>query len=93
MTNVKVYNAVTFDGVDAYVIKTLGQTEQDVYDTFKNTDMEVLKIEELYTWTDLDEHIKGSWFAPNGWELADGNVDLKLAILRYIELKTGICLQ
>ena len=94
MANIKVYNAVTFDGVDAFVIKVLGQNEQDVHDTFKNTDLEVLKIEELYTWTDIDEHIKGAWLTPNpSWELADGDINLKLAILRYIELKTGICLQ
>ena len=93
MTNVKMYNAVTYDGVDAYVIKVLGQNEDDVRATFKNTDMEVIKIEELYTWTDLDEHIKGSWLVPNPWELGDGNIDIKLAILRYIELKTGINLQ
>lgn len=91
MAKINVYNAVTFDGVDAFVIKVLGQNEQDVHDTFKNTDLEVLKIEELYTWTDIDEHIKGA--LANNWELADGDINLKLAILRYIELKTGICLQ
>lgn len=90
MANIKVYNAVTFDGVDAFVIKVLGQNEQDVHDTFKNTDLEVLKIEELYTWTDIDEHI--ALALKGACKLGDDNVDLKLAITRYIELKTGIVL-
>jgi hypothetical protein len=88
MTDVTMYNAVTYDGVDAYVIKTLGQNEDDVRATFKNTDMEVLKIDRLYTWSDLDEHIAGAM--QNKWELGDGNIDIKLAIKRYIELKTGV---
>lgn len=88
MTDVTMYNAVTYDGVDAYVIKTLGQNEDDVRATFKNTDMEVLKIDRLYTWDDLDEHIAGAM--QNKWELGDGNIDIKLAIKRYMELKTGI---
>ena len=88
MTDVTMYNAVTYDGVDAYVIKTLGQNEDDVRATFKDTDMEILKIDRLYTWSDLDEHIAGAM--QNKWELGDGDVNLKLAIKRYIELKTGI---
>ena len=88
MTNVAMYNAVTYDGVDAYVIKTLGQSEDDVRATFKNTDMEVLKIDKLYVWDDLDAHIAGAM--QNKWELGDGDIDIKLAIKRYMELKTGI---
>ena len=90
MTNVTMYNAVTYDGVDAYVIKTLGQNEDDVRATFKNTDMEVVKIDRLYTWSDLDEHIAGA--LKGKWELGGDDINLRLAIRRYIELKTGICL-
>lgn len=90
MTNVTMYNAVTFDGVDAYVIKVLGQNEDDVRATFKNTDLEVLKIDPLYVWDDLDEHIKGA--LKGKWELGGDDINLRLAIRRYIELKTGICL-
>ena len=82
------YNVVTYDGVDSYVIKTLGQNEDDVTATFKDTDMEVLKIDRLYTWSDLDEHIAGA--LQNKWELGDGDNNIKLAIKRYIELKTGV---
>lgn len=88
MTNVTMYNVVTYDGVDAYVIKTLGQNEDDVRATFKDTDMEILKIDMLYVWDDLDEHIAGA--LQHKWELGGGHDDLKLAIKRYIELKTGV---
>lgn len=93
MTNINMYNAVCYDGVDSYVIKTLGRNEEEARKTFDNTDLEVLKLDKLYTWADLDEHIKGSWLVPNPWELGDGNNDIRLAILRYIEVTSGICLQ
>ena len=84
---VKMYNAVTFDGVDAYTIKVLGQNEQDVYDTFKNSDMEVLKIEYLYTWDDLDKHIAGAF--KGKYNLGGEDLNLSLTIRRYIDLKCG----
>ena len=61
MTNINMYNVVTYDGVDSYVIKTLGRNEEDIIKTFEPTDMEILKIDELYVWDDLDEHIKGAF--------------------------------
>ena len=91
MTNINVYNVVTYDGVDSYVIKTLGRNEEEAKKTFDNTDMEVLKLDNLYTWTDLDEHIKGA--LKGEWELGGGDNDLRLAILRYIDVTSGICLQ
>ena len=91
MTNVKMYNVVTYDGVDSYVIKTLGRTEEDIIKTFEPTDMEVVKIDPLYTWDDLDEHIKGA--LKGEWELGGGNNDLRLAILRFLDMKTGLWLQ
>ena len=53
--------------------------------------MEVLKIDKLYLWDDLDEHIKGAM--EGKWELGGGDVNLRLAILRYIEVTSGIYLQ
>lgn len=91
MTNINVYNVVTYDGVDSYVITTLGRNEEEAKKTFNNTDMEVLKVDFLYTWDDLDEHIKGA--IKGKWELGGDNVDLRLAILRYIDVTSGICLQ
>lgn len=91
MTNINMYNAVCYDGVDSYVIKTLGRNEEEARKTFDNTDMEVLKLDNLYTWTDLDEHIKGAM--EGKWELGGGDINLRLAILRYIEVTSGICLQ
>ncbi len=91
MTDMKVYNVVTYDGVDSYVIKAIGRNEQDAKDVFKNTDMEVLKVEEQYTWEDIEEHIKGAM--RGDYELGAGNIDLRLALLRYFELKTGLFLQ
>ena len=91
MTNINMYNAVTYDGVDSYVIKTLGRNEEEAKKTFDNTDMEVLKLDRLYTWDDLDEHIKGA--LEGKWELGGGDIDLRLAILRYFEVTTGLYLQ
>lgn len=91
MTDVKMYNVVTYDGVDSYVIKTLGRTEEDIIKTFEPTDMEILKMDELYVWDDLDEHIKGA--LEGKWELGGGNNDLRLAILRFLDVKTGLWLQ
>ena len=91
MTDVKMYNVVTYDGVDSYVIKTLGRTEEDIIKTFEPTDMEVVKIDPLYTWDDLDAHIKGA--LEGKWELGGGNNDLRLAILRFLNIKTGLWLQ
>lgn len=91
MTNINMYNVVTYDGVDSYVIKTLGRNEEEARKTFDNTDMEVLKIDLLYTWADLDDHIKGA--IKGKWELGDGDIDTRLAILRYIDVTSGICLQ
>ena len=91
MTNINMYNVVTYDGVDSYVIKTLGRDAGEAKKTFDNTDMEVLKIDKLYTWDDLDLHIKGA--IKGEWELGNGDNDLRLAILRYIDVTSGICLQ
>ena len=91
MTNINMYNAVCYDGVDSYVIKTLGRNEKEARKTFDNTDLEVVKLDYLYTWADLDEHIKGAF--EGKWELGGGNIDLRLAILRYIDITSGICLQ
>lgn len=91
MTNINMYNVVTYDGIDSYVIKTLGRNEEDIIKTFEPTDMEILKIDELYVWDDLDEHIKGAF--EGKWELGDGNNDLRLAILRFLDMKTGLWLQ
>ena len=91
MANINMYNVVTYDGVDSYVIKTLGRNEVEAKKTFDNTDMEVLKIDKLYLWDDLDEHIKGAM--EGKWELGGGDVNLRLAILRYIEVTSGIYLQ
>lgn len=91
MTNINMYNAVCYDGVDSYVIKTLGRNEEEAKKTFDNTDLEVLKVDFLHTWDDLDEHIKGA--IKGKWELGGGDVDLRLAILRYIDVTSGICLQ
>ena len=91
MTNINMYNVVTYDGVDSYVIKTLGRNEEEAKKTFDNTDLEVLKVEKLYTWEDLDLHIKGA--IKGQWELGNGDNDIRLAILRYIDVAAGICLQ
>lgn len=91
MTNINMYNAVCYDGVDSYVIKTLGRNEEEARKTFDNTDMEVLKLDRLYVWDDLDEHIKGAM--EGKWELGGDDINLRLAILRYIEVTSGIYLQ
>lgn len=86
LKDAKVYNVVTYDGVDAYVIKVIGNDENDVYETFKNSDMEPIKIDYLYTWDDLDKHIAG--VLRGEWKLTP-EADLNLAIRRYIDLKCG----
>ena len=91
MTNINVCNVVTYDGVDSYVIKTLGRNEEEAKKTFNNTDMEVLKIDKLYVWDDLDAHIKGAIKGKS--KLGGDDNDLRLAILRYIDVTSGICLQ
>lgn len=88
---INMYNAVCYDGVDAYVIKAIGRNEDDVKEIFENTDLEVVKIDYLHSWEKADEHIKGA--LRGEWELGGGDDDLRLAILRYLEHKTGLLLQ
>ena len=85
-----VYNAVCYDGVESYVIKTIGNNEEDVIKTFENTDLEVVKVDYLYTWYDMDKHIAGAFKGEYtlGYTLGCGD-DLSLAIRRYIDLKCG----
>lgn len=88
---INVYNAVCYDGVDAYVIKAIGQNEEDVKEVFEGTDLEVLKVDFLHSWENIDEHVKGA--LRGEWELGGDDKDLQLAILRYLEQKTGIFLR
>ncbi len=83
-----VYNAVCYDGVDAYCIKVIADNESEVKETFKNTDLKVVFIDYLYEWDNLDKHIKGA--LRGEWELADGDKDMAMAIKRVVRLRTGM---
>lgn len=88
MTDIKVYNVISYDGVDAYCSKAIGQNEEDVKETFKKyDDLEVLKIDYLYDWNDLDEHIAGA--LKGKWKLVENDEQLNIAVRRYIDLKCG----
>ncbi len=83
-----VYNAICYDGVDAYCIKVIADNEDEVKDTFKDSDLMVVYTDKLYEWDDLDEHIKGA--LKGNWKLGDGDDELALAIKRVVNLRTGI---
>ena len=89
---ISVYNVVTYDGVDSYVIKAIGRDEKEIKEQMTPYgDMEVLKIEKQYDWNDLNEHIK--LVIAGQCEMAGGNSDIQLAIYRFIEHNTGLDLQ
>ena len=83
-----VYNAVCYDGLNAYCIKVIADNEEEVNETFKNTDLNVAFIDYLYPWDDLDKHVAGA--LKGEWELADGDKDLAMAIKRVVNLRTGM---
>ena len=83
-----VYNAICYDGVDAYCIKVIADNEDEVKDTFKDSDLMVVYTDKLYEWDDLDEHIKGA--LKGNWKLGEGDDELALAIKRVVNLRTGI---
>ena len=83
-----VYNAVCYDGVDAYCIKVIADNEMEVMATFKDTDLKVVFIDYLYEWDNLDKHIAGA--LRGEWELADGDIDMAMAIKRVVRLRTGM---
>jgi hypothetical protein len=83
-----VYNAVCYDGMDAYCIKVIADNEDEVYETFKDTDLKVVYIDFLNEWDNLDEHIKGA--LEGKWKLADGDEDMAMAIKRVVNLRTGM---
>ena len=83
-----VYNAVCYDGMDAYCIKVIADNEDEVKETFKDSDLKVVYIDFLNEWDNLDEHIKGA--LEGKWELADGDEDMAMAIKRVVNLRTGM---
>ena len=83
-----VYNAVCYDGVDAYCTKVIAKNEMEVIATFKDTDLKVVFIDYLYEWDNLDKHIAGA--LRGEWELADGDIDMAMAIKRVVRLRTGM---
>ena len=83
-----VYNAVCYDGLDAYCIKVIADNESEVKETFKDTDLKVVYIDYLYEWDNLDKHIAGAMRGE--WELADGDSDMAMAIKRVVRLRTGM---
>jgi hypothetical protein len=83
-----VYNAICYDGMDAYCIKVIADNEDEVYETFKDTDLKVVYIDFLNEWDNLDEHIKGA--LEGKWKLADGDEDMAMAIKRVVNLRTGM---
>jgi hypothetical protein len=87
MANINVYNVICYDGVDAYCIKTIGKNNYEVETQFENTDLEITKIDYLYSWDDLGEHIK---VAMDGkCKLGDGDKDLEHAIRRFLDCRLG----
>lgn len=92
MKEVYVYNVVCYDGVDAYVIKVIASSqEQVISQMLQYGDMEVLKVDKLHSWENLNEHIKGA--IKGEYELADGDKQLVDAIYRYVEYTTGLDLR
>ena len=83
-----IYNAVCYDGLDAYCIKVIADNEEEVKATFKDTDLKVVYIDFLNEWDNLDEHIAGA--LKGKWELADGDTDMAMAIKRVVNLRTGM---
>ena len=92
MKDIYVYNVVCYDGLDAYVVKAIANNEEQVLAQMAQYgDLEVLKVDQLHTWNDLDKHIKGA--NKGEYELADGDKKLADAIYRYIEFTTGLDLR
>lgn len=83
-----VYNAVCYDGLDAYCIKVIADNTDEVYETFKDTDLKVVYTDYLYEWDNLGKHIEGA--LRGEWELADGDDDMAMAIKRVVTLRTGM---
>lgn len=83
-----VYNAICYDGVDAYCIKVIADNDEEVKETFKDSDLKVVYTDKLYEWDDLDKHIAGA--LKGDYELGDGDEALALAIKRFVNLRTGI---
>lgn len=83
-----VYNAICYDGVDAYCIKVIADNEDEAKETFKDSDLKVVYTDLLYEWDDLDKHIKGA--LKGDYKLGDGDEALALAIKRVVNLRTGI---
>lgn len=79
----RVYNAVCYDGVAAYVIKTIGTCEEEAREQFNDSDLEILKMDFLYPWLDMEEHIVGA--LRGEYKLGDGKEDLKNAIKRFVK--------
>ena len=55
---------------------------------FKDTDLKVVHIDYLYEWDNLDKHIAGA--LRGEWKLADGDIDMAMAIKRVVRLRTGM---
>lgn len=83
-----VYNVVCYDGLDAYCIKAIGDNEEEVKATFKDTDLKVVFIDYLYEWDNLDKHIAGA--LRGKWKLADSDDEMAMAIKRVVRLRTGM---
>lgn len=88
MRDIYVYNAICYDGIDSYVIKVIANNEEQANQQLLPYNMEVLKVDRLHDWNNLNEHIKGA--IKGEYKLADGNKDLADAIYRYIEFTTGL---
>lgn len=92
MKDIFVYNAVCYDGVESYVIKVIANNEEQVLaQMLPYSDLEVLKVDKLHSWENLNEHIKGA--IKGDYELADGDKQLADAIYRYVEFTTGLDLR
>lgn len=92
MKDIYVYNVVCYDGVESYVIKAIANNDDEVLFQMQSYgDLEVLKIDKLHSWENLNEHIKGA--IKGEYELADGDKQLADAIYRYIEYTTGLDLR